>query len=139
IEVRIAGDAMLIRPHAATNGSIVGVGDGRHRSPAAAEKPLAAPCGERRHVTLLHVFKAESIEHDYNRTLLRPLSEGGTGEKRGARSKKLPARKQGSSHSLLLLLASGPPSSSMRYAAARPPHCWPVPPCQRDGIHTILP
>src|SRR5215475_16061020 len=93
---------MLIGPHAATNGSIVGVGDGRHRGPAAAEKPLATPCGERRHVALLHVFKTESIEHDHNRTLRRPLGEGGTGEKRRARSKKLPARKQRRSHSVLL-------------------------------------
>src|SRR5262245_15789124 len=93
---------MLIGPHAATNRSIVGVGDGRHRGLAAAEKSLAAPCGERRHVALLHVLKTESIEHDHNRTLLRPLGEGGTGEKRRARSKKLPTRKQRSSHRVLL-------------------------------------
>jgi len=84
---------MLIGPHAAANGSIVGVGDRRHRGPAAAEKPLAKPCGERRHVALLHVVKTESIEHDHNRALLRPLSERGTGEKRRARRKKLTARK----------------------------------------------
>src|SRR5262249_59407244 len=89
---------MLIGPHAATNGSIVSVGDGGHRGPAPAEKPFAAPCSERRHVALLHVFKTESIKHDHNRTLRRPLGERGTGEKCRARSKKLPAREPGSSH-----------------------------------------
>src|SRR5215471_12027630 len=97
---------MLIWPHAATNGSIVGVGDGRHRRATAAEEPLAAPCGERRHVTLLHVIKTESVEHDHNRTLRRPLSERGTGEKCRARSKKLAARKRGSSHIVSSLFAA---------------------------------
>ena len=39
VEVRIAGDAMLIGPHAATDGRVVGVGDGRHRVPTRRKIP----------------------------------------------------------------------------------------------------
>ena len=76
VEVRIPGDAMLFRQHAATNGRVVGISDRGHRALDATEQTAFPPLRQHRHVALVQVLKPKAIEHQDDHALGRSLGEG---------------------------------------------------------------
>jgi len=91
VEARVTRDTVPVGPHPATNGSVIGVGDGGHGVLHAPEEPGLTPSRKRGHRALLQIVQAESIDHQHNHPLRLALGEGRRTQQDRAGSQELSA------------------------------------------------